>query len=84
MSIHWGRYIKNLGGCPQAIDMEAHKAALKAGLDWQVPDDFEGFVSYDMEGWDGGEANTSTVNTALMNRRLWPFGVTLDLFIFGL
>lgn len=53
------QYIKNLGGCPQAVDLEAHKAALKTGLDWQVPVDFDGYVSYDMEGWDGGEGNTS-------------------------
>jgi hypothetical protein len=51
--------IKEQGGCPQAVDMDAHKAALKFGLDAQVPPDFDGFVSYDMEGWDGVEGNTS-------------------------
>ena len=52
-------YIKNNGGCPQAVDMDLHKAALRAGLDAQVPVDFEGYVSYDMEGWMGNEGNTS-------------------------
>lgn len=51
--------IKHNGGCPQAVDMDAHKAALKRGLDAQVPVDFAGYVSYDMEGWDGMEGNTS-------------------------
>ncbi len=52
-------YIMNNGGCPQAVDMELHKAALRAGLDAQVPIDFEGYVSYDMEGWMGNEGNKS-------------------------
>jgi hypothetical protein len=51
--------IKHNGGCPQAVDMAAHKAALAYGLDAQVPLDFAGYVSYDFEGWDGMEGNTS-------------------------
>ena len=46
-------YIKNQGGCPQAVDMATHKSALKTGLDAQVPPEFGGYISYDMEGWDG-------------------------------
>jgi hypothetical protein len=52
-------FIKHNGGCPQHVDMDAHKAALKYGLDAQVPADFSGYVSYDMEGWDGMEGNNS-------------------------
>lgn len=37
--------IKHNGGCPQNVDMEAHKTALAYGLDAQVPLDFDGYVS---------------------------------------
>jgi hypothetical protein len=44
-------YLKSNGGCPQNVSLEAHAAAVAEGIKVQVPVDFDGYVSWDYEGW---------------------------------
>ena len=39
------------GGCPQNVSLDAHAAAVAEGVKKQVPVGFDGFVSWDYEGW---------------------------------
>ena len=41
---------KHNGGCFQAVDLEAHLADVRTGIEAQVPPDFDGYVGYDFEG----------------------------------
>lgn len=78
----WGEIaVKTNGGVPQAANLSLHSAALKAGLDNQMPDkESSGFLVIDWEAWrpDSKECDDGLSSYLEYSRRLvladatWP------------
>ena len=57
------QYLRSNGGCPQNISLEDHAAAVAEGIKVQVPEDFDGYVSWVSQGPRGRRSHREAEDT---------------------